>query len=104
MLVGLIVAVVIIEVIYHVVIAVGSRQGDGEERDVLIEATATRIACFALAARCIGIVGHTLHKACLDAGDTYQPGAGRQSGQPTQGAGAFWQRRGAGQPLLKPDL
>ena len=72
-LVGVIVAVVIIEVVYHVVIAVGKRPEDADERDVLIEAKATRIAYFVLAAGCISIDGHTILNAYLHAGDTNQP-------------------------------
>ena len=59
-LIGVIVAVVIIEVVYHVLIALASRPEDQDERDVLIEARATRISYFVLVAGCVTIIGHTI--------------------------------------------
>ncbi|MGI9261566.1 MAG: hypothetical protein ACR2QR_06010, partial [Woeseiaceae bacterium] len=59
-LVGVVITLILIEIAYHVVIAVGSRPEDGDERDALIEAKATRIAYFVLAAGCVTTIGHTI--------------------------------------------
>ena len=59
-LIGVVAAVVAVEIVYHVVIALASRPQDEDERDRLIEAKATRIAYFVLAAGCLTAVGHSL--------------------------------------------
>lgn len=59
-LVGVVVAVVLVEIVYHVVIALASRPDDHDERDRLIEARATRISYFVLVTGCITTIGHTL--------------------------------------------
>ncbi|MDH3439708.1 MAG: hypothetical protein OEM63_03065 [Gammaproteobacteria bacterium] len=65
-LIGVVVAVVIIEVAYHVVIALASRPEDQDERDVLIEARATRISYFILVTSCVTIIGHTILNAYFE--------------------------------------
>ena len=59
-LIGVVIAVVIVEIVYHTVIALASRPEEEDERDRLIEARATRIAYFVLATGCILTIGHTL--------------------------------------------
>lgn len=59
-LVGVVVAVVLVEIAYHAVIALASRPDDQDERDRLIEARATRISYFVLATGCITTIGHTI--------------------------------------------
>ena len=54
-----VVLVVIVEAIYHIAIALGPDGDDvDDERDRLIEAKATRIAYFVLAAGCVTTIGH----------------------------------------------
>lgn len=65
-LIGVVVTLILVEIIYHVLIAVGSRPEDGDERDALIEAKATRIAYFVLAAGCITTIGHTILNASIE--------------------------------------
>ena len=58
-LLGVVVIVVLVEIIYHAAIALGSGAADEtDERDSLIEAKATRIAYFVLAAGCVTTIGH----------------------------------------------
>jgi uncharacterized membrane protein YciS (DUF1049 family) len=59
-LVGYIIAIVIVEAIYHIAIAMGSKNEEEDERDKLISARATQISYYVLAAGSIGIVGHIL--------------------------------------------
>ena len=59
-LVGVIIAVVFVEIVYHSAIALMSKPEDEDERDRLIEAKSARIAYFVLATGCILTIGHTL--------------------------------------------
>ena len=59
-LVGVVIAVVAVEVVYHVLIALVSKPEDEDERDKLIEAKATRISYFVLAVGCLMAVGHSM--------------------------------------------
>ena len=65
-LIGVVVAVIIVEVVYHVIIALASKAEDEDERDALIEAKATRISYFVLVTGCITIIGHTILNAYLE--------------------------------------
>ena len=62
-LIGIVVAVVAVEIVYHVTIALISRrdaEAAADERDKLIEAKATQISYYILAAGCVTTVGHML--------------------------------------------
>lgn len=59
-LIGIVVAVVVVEVIYHIVIALVSRDEGEDERDRLIEANATRFSYYILATGSITAVGYML--------------------------------------------
>ena len=58
-LLGVVIAIVIVEGIYHTAIALGTRGTDeSDARDIQIEARSTRIAYYVLAAGCITTVVH----------------------------------------------
>ncbi|MGI9263032.1 MAG: hypothetical protein ACR2QR_13390, partial [Woeseiaceae bacterium] len=59
-LIGVVITVVIVEVVYHVVIAIFSGEEDSDERDRLVDARATRISYYVLAAGCVTTIGHML--------------------------------------------
>lgn len=71
-LIGIVVAVVVVEVIYHIAIALASRDEGEDERDRLIEAKATRFSYYILATGSITAAGYMLISAFLDhsAGDS----------------------------------
>lgn len=66
-LIGVIVAMVAVEVVYHILIAVGSGPENEDERDRLIEAKATRYSYFVLATGCVTTVGHAMFAGYFDA-------------------------------------
>lgn len=57
-LIGIVIALVVVEIVYYIAIALTSPDEDADERDKLIEAKATRISYFVLAAGCITTIGH----------------------------------------------
>ena len=58
-LIGVVVMMVVVEAVFHTVIAIAARGNDrDDERDRLIEAKATRIAYFVLVAGCVTTIGH----------------------------------------------
>lgn len=59
-LIGVVIAVVIVEVVYQVVIAIFSGEEESDERDRLVDARATRISYYVLAAGCITTIGHMM--------------------------------------------
>ena len=59
-LIGVVAAVVAVEIVYHILIALASKPETEDERDKLIEAKATRISYFVLAAGCLTAVGHSM--------------------------------------------
>ena len=59
-LIGVVVAVVAVEIVYHILIGLQSSPADGDERDKLIEAKATRYSYFVLAAGSITTAGHSM--------------------------------------------
>ena len=58
-LIGVVVAVVVVEIVYHILITLRSEPMD-DERDKLIEAKATRYSYIVLVAGCLTTVGHSL--------------------------------------------
>ena len=74
-LIGVVVVMIIIEVAYQSLIALTSTPEKDDERDRLIEAKATRVAYFVLAAGCITAIGHATLVG-------YVGGAGPAAGHP----------------------
>ena len=66
-LIGVIIAMVVVEVVYHVLIALRSEPETEDERDRLIEARATRYSYFVLVAGCVTTVGHAMFAGFFDA-------------------------------------
>ena len=66
-LIGIVLSVVAVQIVFHIVIAIFSKEAGTDERDRLIAAKATQIAYYILAAGCVIAVGHiffsTLHVA-----------------------------------------
>ena len=60
---GVVIAMIVVEVIYHIFIALQDRRADEDERDRLIQAKATRIAYFVLVTGCMTLVGHSMFMA-----------------------------------------
>ena len=58
--IGVVVALIVLEAVYHAVIAVHRKPEDPDERDALIEARASRIGYFVLLAANIFVVGHLM--------------------------------------------
>ena len=65
LLIGVVIAVIVVEATYHILIAILSRPEDEDERDRTIEAKATRISYFVLVAGLLTAVGHSLLAAML---------------------------------------
>lgn len=65
LLIGVVIAIVIIEAVYHSLIALRSRPEREDERDRLIEAKATRIAYYVLVTGCVLTIGHATISAYL---------------------------------------
>ena len=59
-LIGVVLAVIAVEAVYHIVIALLEKPADEDERDRLIDARATRISYFVMVAVNLTIVGHSL--------------------------------------------
>jgi len=59
-LIGIVIAVVVVEIIYQITIALVSRDEGEDERDRLIEANATRFSYYILATGSITAVGYML--------------------------------------------
>lgn len=64
-LVGVVITVVIVEVVYQVAIAILGGEEDSDERDRLVDARATRISYYVLAAGCITTIGHMMFSAMV---------------------------------------
>jgi len=59
-LIGVVITVVVVEVVYQVAIAILDGEEDSDERDRLVDARATRISYYVLAAGCVATIGHML--------------------------------------------
>lgn len=62
---GVVVTAIVVEVVYHVLIAIGGRADAVDERDRLIEAKATQLSYVVLMVGCFHTVGHLMFASHL---------------------------------------
>ncbi len=66
-LMGIVLAVVAVEIIYHIAIAIFAKDEGTDERDRLIAAKSTQIAYYILAVGCVTAVGHLFFSTLKEA-------------------------------------